>query len=345
MIKVAVIGCGYWGPNLIRNFIQIPESKVEYCCDLDEAKLKRIKSLYPEPKVTRNYQEVLNDPGVEAIAIATPVSTHFGLAKEGLEAGKHVFVEKPLTHTSQEARELIRLVRKRGKVLMVGHTFLYTAAVNKLKELIDSGELGDVLYISSQRRNLGLFQDDINVVWDLGTHDISIILYLLNDGLEEKKCRIVATGQSHFLSENEDVAFITLNFADKVVANLHLSWLDPCKIRNMTVVGTEKMVVYDDTETLEKIKIYDKGVLVPNSHSSFGEFQLSYRYGDITIPRLKPEEPLKAELSHFLECIREGKEPLTDGENGYQVVRIIEKINESLKNGGKGGRISLCARS
>ncbi len=345
MIKVAVIGCGYWGPNLIRNFIQIPESKVEYCCDLDKEKLKRIKSLYPDAKVTRNYQEVLNDPGVEAIAIATPVSTHFGLAKEGLEAGKHVFVEKPLTHTSQEARELIRLARKRGKVLMVGHTFLYTAAVNKLKELIDSGELGDVLYISSQRRNLGLFQDDINVVWDLGTHDISIILYLLNDGLEEKQCRIVATGQSHFLSENEDVAFITLNFADKVVANLHLSWLDPCKIRNMTVVGTEKMVVYDDTETLEKVKIYDKGVLVPNSHNSFGEFQLSYRYGDITIPRLKPEEPLKAELSHFLECIREGKEPLTDGENGYQVVRIIEKINESLKNGGKGGRISLCARS
>ena len=341
MIKVAVIGCGYWGPNLVRNFIQIRESKVEYCCDLDKEKLKRIKSLYPDAKVTRNYQEVLNDPGVEAIAIATPISTHFGLAKEGLEAGKHVFVEKPLTHTSQEARKLIRLARKRGKVLMVGHTFLYTAAVNKLKELIDSGELGDVLYISSQRRNLGLFQDDINVVWDLGTHDISIILYLLDGRVGERECQIVATGQSHFLSENEDVAFITLNFADKVVANLHLSWLDPCKIRNMTVVGTKKMVVYDDTETLEKVKIYDKGVLVPNSHNSFGEFQLSYRYGDITIPRLKAEEPLKAELSHFLECIREGKESFTDGESGYQVVRIIEKINESLKNGGKGGKISL----
>ena len=341
MIKIAVIGCGYWGPNLIRNFIQIPESKVEYCCDLDKEKLKRIKSLYPDVKVTRNYQEVLNDAGVEAIAIATPVSTHFGLAKEGLEAGKHVFVEKPLTRTSQEARKLIGLARKRGKVLTVGHTFLYTAAVNKLKELIDSGELGDVLYISSQRRNLGLFQDDINVVWDLGTHDISIILYLLNGRVGERECQIVATGQSHFFSENEDVAFITLNFADKVVANLHLSWLDPCKIRNMTVVGTEKMVVYDDTETLEKIKIYDKGVLVPNSHNSFGEFQLSYRYGDITIPRLKAEEPLKAELNHFLECIREGKEPLTDGENGYQVVRMIEKINESLKNGGKGGKISI----
>ena len=341
MIKVAVIGCGYWGPNLIRNFIQIPESKVKYCCDLDEEKLKRIKSLYPEPKVTKNYKEVLNDPTVEAVAIATPVYTHFELAKEMLEAGKHVFVEKPLTHTSQEARELIKLAKKKGKVLMVGHTFLYTAAVNKLKELIDSGELGDVLYISSQRRNLGLFQDDVNVVWDLGTHDISVILYLLNGRLEEKDCRIVATGQSHFLSENEDVAFITLNFADKVVANLHLSWLDPCKIRNMTVVGSRKMVVYDDIETLEKVKIYDKGVLVPDSHNSFGEFQLSYRYGDITIPRLKQEEPLKVELSHFLDCIREGKKPLTDGENGYQVVRMIEKINESLKNGGRGGKISL----
>jgi predicted dehydrogenase len=341
MIKVAVIGCGYWGPNLIRNFIQIPESKVKYCCDLDEEKLKRIKSLYPEPKVTKNYQEVLNDPTVEAVAIATPVYTHFELAKQMLEAGKHVFVEKPLTRTSQEARELIKLAKKKGKVLMVGHTFLYTAAVNKLKELIDSGELGDVLYISSQRRNLGLFQDDVNVVWDLGTHDISVILYLLNDGLGERDCRIVATGQSHFLSENEDVAFITLNFANKVVANLHLSWLDPCKVRNMTVVGSRKMVVYDDIETLEKVKIYDKGVLVPDSHNSFGEFQLSYRYGDITIPRLKQEEPLKVELSHFLDCVREDKKPLTDGENGYQVVRIIEKINESLKNGGKGGKVSL----
>ncbi|MFQ6067546.1 MAG: Gfo/Idh/MocA family protein [bacterium] len=341
MIKVAVIGCGYWGPNLIRNFIQIRESKVKYCCDLDEEKLRRIKSLYPDSRVTQNYRKILNDPEVEAVAIATPVYTHFELAKEGLEVGKHVFVEKPLTHTSQEARELIRLARKKGKVLMVGHTFLYTAAVNKLKELIDSGELGDVLYISSQRRNLGLFQDDINVVWDLGTHDISVILYLLNGSLGEKECRIVATGQSHFLSENEDVAFITLNFSDNVVANLHLSWLDPCKIRNMTIVGSRKMVVYDDIETLEKVRVYDKGVLVPDSHHSFGEFQLSYRYGDITIPRLKQEEPLKVELSHFLDCIREDKKPLTDGENGYQVVRIIEKINESLKNGGKKGRINL----
>jgi len=341
MIKVAVIGCGYWGPNLIRSFIQIPESELKYCCDLDEGRLKYIKSLYPEPRVTQNYQEILDDPKVEAVAIATPVHTHFELAKGVLEAGKHVFVEKPLTQTSQQARELIRLARKRGKVLMVGHVFLYAAAVNKLKELIDSGELGDLLYISSQRRNLGLFQDDVNVVWDLGTHDISIILYLLNHSLEENKCKIVATGQSHFLSDNEDVAFVTLSFSDKVVANLHLSWLDPCKIRNMTVVGTKKMVVYDDIETLEKIRIYDKGVLIPNSHHSFGEFQLSYRYGDIIIPRLKQEEPLKVELSHFLKCIKEGKRPLTDGENGYQVVRIIEKINESLKNGGKRERVSL----
>ncbi len=340
-IKVAVIGCGYWGPNLIRSFVQIPESELKYCCDLDEERLGYIESLYPEPRVTQNYQEILDDPAVEAVAIATPVHTHFELAKGVLEAGKHVFVEKPLTQTSQQARELIRLARKRGKVLMVGHVFLYTAAVNKLRELIDSGELGDLLYISSQRRNLGLFQDDVNVVWDLGTHDISIILYLLNHSLEENKCQVVATGQSHFLSDNEDVAFVTLNFSDKVVANLHLSWLDPCKIRNMTVVGSKKMVVYDDIEILEKVRIYDKGVLIPNSHNSFGEFQLSYRYGDIVIPRLKPGEPLKAELTHFLRCIKEGKRPLTDGENGYQVVKIIEKINESLKNGGKTGRINL----
>jgi len=341
MIKVAVIGCGYWGPNLIRSFVQIPESELKYCCDLDEERLGYIKSLYPEPRVTQNYEEILDDPAVEAIAIATPVHTHFELAKKVLEAGKHVFVEKPLTHTGQQARELIRLARKRDKVLMVGHVFLYTAAVNKLRELIGSGELGDILYISSQRRNLGLFQDDVNVVWDLGTHDLSIILYLLSDSLGEKKCEIVATGQSHFLSDNEDVAFVTLSFSGNVIANLHLSWLDPCKIRNMTVVGSKKMVVYDDVEPLEKIRIYDKRVLVPNSHNSFGEFQLSYRYGDIVIPRLKPEEPLKVELTHFLRCIKQNRKPLSDGENGYQVVKIIEKINESLKNGGKTGRISL----
>ena len=340
-IKVAVIGCGYWGPNLIRSFIQIPESELKYCCDLDEGRLKYVKSLYPEPRVTQNYQEILDDPAVEAVAIATPVHTHFELAKEVLEAGKHVFVEKPLTQTSQQARELIRFAKKRDKVLMVGHVFLYTAAVNKLRELISSGELGDLLYISSQRRNLGLFQDDVNVVWDLGTHDLSIILYLLNGSVREKSCEIVATGQSHFLSDNEDVAFVTLSFSDKVVANLHLSWLDPCKIRNMTVVGSKKMVVYDDVEALEKIRIYDKGVLVPNGHNSFGEFQLSYRYGDIVIPRLKPAEPLKVELTHFLRCIKESRKPLSDGENGYQVVKIIERINESLKNGGRTGRINL----
>ena len=341
MIKVGVVGCGYWGPNLVRNFVQIHQSQVKYGCDLDEEKLQRIKSLYPTVQVTKNYEELLNDSDVDAIAVATTVHTHFELAMKALKAGKHIFVEKPLAQNSGEARELINLAHKKDRVLMVGHTFLYTAAVNKLKELIDSNELGNILYITSQRRNLGLFQEDINVVWDLAPHDISVILYLLDEKMDKKECEIIATGQSHFISGNEDVAFITLNFSNKVVVNLHLSWLDPLKVRNMTIIGTKKMVVYDDIESLEKIKIYDKGVLVPDSHESFGEFQLSYRYGDITIPRLRQEEPLKVELEHFLDCINNGEKPLSDGENGYQVVKIVEKINESLKNGGVGEKVSF----
>ena len=341
MIKVAVVGCGYWGPNLVRDFIQISESEVKYGCDLDGEKLKRIKNLYPDVQVTKNYKEVLDDSGVDAIAIATTVHTHFELAKKAIEAGKHIFVEKPLAQNSGQARELINLAHKKDRILMVGHIFLYEAAVNKLKHLIDSNELGNILYISSQRRNLGLFQENINVVWDLAPHDVSIILYLLDTEMDKKECEIIASGQSHFVSGNEDVAFITLNFSDKVVVNLHLSWLDPLKVRNMTVIGTKKMVVYDDIESLEKIKIYDKGVLVPDPHESFGEFQLSYRYGDITIPRLRQEEPLKVELEHFLHCINNGEKPRSDGENGYQVVKIVEKINQSLKNGGRKEKVSF----
>lgn len=341
MIKVGVIGCGYWGPNLVRNFIRIPESQVKYGCDLDEEKLGRIKNLYPHIEVTKSYQKILDDPELDAVAIATPVHTHFALAKKALEAGKHILVEKPLAQSAGEARELVNLAHMKDRVLMVGHTFLYTAAVRKLKELIDSHELGNILYISSQRRNLGLFQEDINVVWDLAPHDVSVILYLLDEAIDKKECDIIATGQSHFISGNEDVAFITLNFCQKIAVNLHLSWLDPLKIRNMTVIGSKKMVVYDDIEALEKIKIYDKGVLGPDPHEGFGEFHLSYRYGDITIPRLRQEEPLKVELSHFLDCITNGKKPLSDGENGYQVVKIVEKINDSLKNGGREERVSF----
>ena len=275
MIKVGVVGCGYWGPNLVRNFVQIQESEVKYGCDLDEEKLKRINNLYPGVQVTKDYEEILDDSDVDAVVIATPVHTHFELAKRALEAGKHTFVEKPLAQNSDEARELVSLAHMKDRVLMVGHTFSYTAAVNKLKELTDSNELGNILYISSQRRNLRLFQEDINVVWDLAPHDISVILHLLDQAIKTKECEIIATGQSHFISGSEDVALITLNFCDKVAVNLHLSWLDPLKIRSMTVIGTKKMVVYDDIEALEKIKIYDKRVLVPDAHESFGEFHLS----------------------------------------------------------------------
>lgn len=329
-INIAVIGCGYWGPNLIRNFNQIPSCNMSICCDLEDSRLDRIRGLYSSVKNTKNHEEILNDPEIDAVAIATPVFTHFNLGKQCLLHGKHVLIEKPIASSSSECLELICLAEEREKVLMVGHTFEYAAAVNKIKKIIENGDLGEIFYITITRANLGLFQPDINVIWDLAPHDISMIIYIL--GVEPHS--VNAQGKAHYRSGIEDVATITLNFPNGVIAFLHNSWLDPNKIRRTTIVGSKKMLVYDDVETQEKIKIYDKGVEAPPYYDTFGEFQFSYRYGDIYSPRIEDYEPLRKECEHFLECIRENRRPRSDGHSGLRVVSVLEAANRSLKNNG-----------
>ena len=330
-MKIAVIGCGYWGPNLVRNLVQSNRVQELICCDVDQKRLERMKNLYPSIKVLSDYKELLQAPDLDGVVIATPIKTHHPIAKEFLEQGKHVFIEKPLTHSYDTALELVKLAEEKQRVLMVGHTFEYTAAVNKVKEIVGSGELGKILYISSIRVNLGLFQPDINVVWDLAPHDISTIIYVLG----EAPVSVSSQGKAHFKAGIEDVATTTLNFKDGVIAFIHSSWLDPNKIRRTTIVGTRRMLVYDDIEPQEKIKIYDKGVDVPPYYDTYAEFQFSYRYGDIHSPRIDDYEPLKKECDHFLICIQKGMCPLSDGYSGLRVVSILEASSKSLKLSGK----------
>jgi len=329
-LNIAVVGCGYWGPNLIRNFNQIPGCNMKVCCDLDPARLERIKSLYPAIATTNRLDEVLRDPAIDAVAIATPVHTHMPIGRKCLEHRKHVLIEKPLAPSAEECLTLIRLAEEQGRVLMVGHTFQYAAAVNKAREIVASGELGEIYYINCTRANLGLFQPDINVIWDLAPHDISIITYIL----EELPLTVNAQGKAHFNPRIEDVATVTLNFPKGTIAFIHNSWLDPDKIRKITIVGSKKMLVYDDISPNEKIRIYDKGVNVPPYYDTFAEFQFAYRYGDIYTPRLTEYEPLRRECEHFLECITDGKVPRSNGYNGLQVVSILEAANKSLRNNG-----------
>ncbi len=340
-ISVAVIGCGYWGPNLIRNFNQIPKCSMRLCCDLEDRNLVRMKALYPSIATTREVQDILEDRNIDAVAIATPVYTHMPLARQCLEHNKHVLIEKPLASSSAECLELIGLAEANKRVLMVGHTFEYTAAVRKAKQIVQSGELGKILYVSSVRASLGLLQPDINVTWDLAPHDISIILYLLEEYPDSVNCQ----GKGHFRKEIEDVATVTLNFSNGTIAFIHNSWLDPDKIRRTVVVGSRKMLVYDDIKPNEKIRIYDKGVEAPPHYDTYAEFHFSYRYGDIYSPRIEDYEPLRAECEHFLDCIRTGNAPFTDGWNGLRVVSILEAASKSLKNGGGRQLISQTSQS
>jgi predicted dehydrogenase len=330
-MKIAVIGCGYWGPNLVRNFIQSNKIEQVICCDLDQKRLDRMKGLYPSVEILKDFKELLDRPDLDAVVIATPVKTHHPIAKEFLSHGKHVLVEKPFTHSYDTALELIKLAEEKQKVLMVDHTYEYTAAVNKIRSIIENGELGKILYISCVRANLGLFQPDINVVWDLAPHDISTILYIT----EEPPTSVNCQGKAHFHSEIEDVATTTLNFRNGVIAFIHSSWLDPNKIRRTTIVGSRRMLVYDDIEPQEKIKIFDKGVEVPPYYDTYAEFHFSYRYGDIHSPRIEDYEPLKKECEHFITCIQKGMCPLSDGYSGLRVVSILEAANKSMKQKGK----------
>ncbi len=330
MLTVGVVGCGYWGPNLIRNFSSLDGAKVKLCSDLELKRTEHMKKLYPSVEITQNYRDIIEDPEIDAVIIATPVSTHYKIAAESLEAGKHVFCEKPLTQNVDDGVKLVDLADKIKKTLMVGHTFVYTAAVNKMKDLINGGDLGDVYYISTSRVNLGLFQEDINVVWDLAPHDLSIMNYIL----DSRPLYVSATGHSYIQPEIQDVAFVTLTYPGSILANLQVSWLNPNKIRKTTVVGSKKMLVYDDVASLEKIRIYDKGVDVIPHYDTFGEFQLSYRYGDISIPKLDDAEPLKIECQHFLDCIA-GKEARSSGRHGLEVLLILDAIDRSMKASGE----------
>jgi predicted dehydrogenase len=327
---IAVVGLGYWGPNWIRNLNQLQGLDRVVACDLDAARRRHIADLYPSVETSASLDDVIADDSIEALVVATPVSTHFPIGRRALEAGKSVLIEKPLATSRTEGEELVRIARQNNAVLMVGHTFEYSAPVLKVAELISSGELGEIFYITSVRANLGLFQHDVNVAWDLATHDISIILMLMGRMPEAVSCQ----GRSHFRADVEDVAMLALHFSANVIAFIHVSWLDPNKIRRTTIVGSRKMLVYDDTDPQEKIRIYDKGVTVQRYYDTFGDFQFAYRYGDIRIPRIEEREPLRLECEHFVECIRTGKTPRTDGLNGLRVVSVLEAANQSLRNGG-----------
>lgn len=331
MINIAVIGCGYWGPNHIRNFVQLPNSNMLKCCDKDVKRLERIKRLYPTVETTTDADDIFGDSSIDAVCIATPVFSHYKLVRAALSHNKHVLVEKPMTHSVRSAMSLISLAEKNQRVLMVGHTFEYTAAVNRIKEIIESGEIGEPLYIRSVRLNLGLFQPDINVCWDLAPHDISIINYLLDKTPASVNCQ----GQCHFTKGIEDVTNMTLNYDDGVIAFVASSWLDPNKIRKTIIVGSKKMLVYNDIEPQEKIKIFDKGVDAPPYYDTFGDFAFSYRYGDILSPRVEEYEPLKEQNRHFLECIEGAKKPKSDGRSGLKVVSILEAASRSLSQDGR----------
>jgi predicted dehydrogenase len=289
-----------------------------------------MRRIYPELNTTQKFEDVLNDTELDAVVIATPVRFHYTMAKAALSAGKHVFIEKPMARTEAECAELVSLAERQGLVLMVGHTFLFSPAVRRMKEIINAGDIGEVQYIAARRLNLGLFQKDINVAWDLAPHDISILLHLLDELPTSVSCQ----GSSHVTRGIEDVTMMALNFRKNRCAFIHNSWLDPKKVRQMTVVGSQRMIVYDDTEPLEKLKIYDARVEVPPHYDTFAEFTYSYHYGDSYVPYIKQDEPLKLECQHFLHCITEGAVPITNGRLGLEVVKILEASSESLRQHG-----------
>jgi len=328
LVDVAVVGCGYWGPNLVRNLVENRACRRIVCCDIDQDKLERLSTRYPNLFYTTNLDEVLKDSGIDAVMIATPVSTHYELAKRAIQAGKHTFIEKPLTSTVEQGMELSVQAEARDLTLMVGHTFEYSPPVLKIKELISQNELGSIYYISSARVNLGLHQSDISVVWDLAPHDLSMLLFWL----EETPVRVFAMGKAFVQKGIPDVAFVSMEFASGIIAHIQVSWLSPSKLRRTTIVGSSKMLIYDDTENTEKVKLYDKGVDYKDPQT-FGEFQLSYRSGDIVSPKLDTYEPLKAEVEHFLNCVLTRETPRSDARSGIRVVRVLEAVERSMIEG------------
>lgn len=333
-LRIGVIGAGYWGPHLIRNVNEMENAKLAGVADLSTDRLRQLRSRYRNIILTQNFRDLLTDE-VDAIVIATPVNTHHALARQVLVAGKHVLVEKPLTSTSAEALDLIRLAEQHGLALMVGHTFEYNPAVIALRDIVRRGDIGEVLYVDAARLNLGQFRHDVNVLWDLAPHDISIMNLLI----QSEPTHVSARGSACVRPSTHDVAYLELRYPNGVMGHIHVSWLEPAKVRRFTVVGEEKMIVYNDLSSEEKLRIYDKGVVKTTSTGDFADFHLTYHYGGVAIPAVPIGEPLKIEIDHFVECILHGAVPLSDGWSGLRVTQVLEAADKSLHNGGTRKRI------
>jgi predicted dehydrogenase len=334
--RYAVIGLGYWGPNLVRNFSTVVGRRLCSCCDLDRNRGQAMVQSYPDLTVADAAESIFADSSVDAVAISTPVQTHYPLVKAALEADKHVLVEKPFTSSIEQAEELIELAERRGRVLMVDHTFLYSPAVRRIKEIVDAGDLGEFLFIDSVRINLGLFQRDVNVVWDLAPHDLSIVDYLVG----RLPRSLSAFGAAHAGNGIESVAYLNLDFGDGLIASFHVNWLSPIKIRHTMLGGTKKSLVYNDLDPVEKIKVYDSGISVREGDlEGRRKVQIDYRTGDVWSPHVPAQEPLRTMVSHFVDCVENGRKPLTDGWAGLRIVRILDAAQRSIK--AQGGRITL----
>jgi predicted dehydrogenase len=329
MLKIGVIGFGYWGPNLVRNFHAVEDAQVVMICDRDERALQRAHKLFPGMPTCSDSLDLLHSPGIDIVAIATPVSAHYHLAREALMNGKHVFVEKPFTANSRQAEELIALAEARNLLIMVDHTFLFTGAVCKIKELLDDDVIGDVMYYDSSRVNLGLFQSDVNVVWDLAPHDFSIINHLMPDA----PVAISAQGMDFFSDGSESVAYVTAHFSGKRIAHFNFNWFSPVKIRRTLIGGSRKMLVWNDLVPDEKVRVYDKGVILDVNDGTLASI-VQYRTGDIYVPKLDGHEALLKECEYFIACIKSGQKPINDGVAGLKIVKMLEACDASMKRNG-----------
>ena len=330
-LRVAIVGCGYWGQNLLRNFCELEEAEVMMVCDFDRRALDRAKRRYPTVEITQSYADVLSNPDVDAVVLATPVSTHYPCAKQALLADKHVLVEKPLAQTTAQVLDLIETSERQGKTLMVDHTFLYTGAVRRMKSMVESGEIGQLLYFDSVRISLGLVQSDINVLWDLGPHDLAIMDYVC----EQTPVAISATGIKHLNTPYENVAYVTVQFEGNFIAHFHLNWLAPVKVRRTLVGGSKKMIVYDDMENTEKVKVYDKGIVQTHDPERREKMLTGYRNGDMMAPQLETSEALRLMAREFVASIVEKRQPLSDAHAGYRVVRLLEAAQRSIEENGR----------
>ena len=331
MINVGVAGAGYWGPNLVRNFVEIDDTKVMMCCDIRTERLEFLKKRYPSIEVTTEYDKMVNDPRIDAICIATHAASHFELAKKAIENGKHLLIEKPITLSSEEAWKLVEMSKEKDIIIMVGHILEYSGAVETIKDMLQNGDFGKIYYLDSVRVNLQPFREDVNVLWDLAPHDISLAMFLLG----QDPISTSVTSESYISDSQENIAFGILRFPNQILSHFHLSWLAPMKMRQTIVVGSKQMVVFDDVDTIAKLKIFDMGVEMSKDPSGLTERQLTVRKGNMYCPKVDSREPLYKEVKHFIDCIKSKKTPRSDALEGWKVVKVVEAMQESVKQGGK----------